>query len=63
MGDSPTLPKSCDRGSGSTDFQFDTTCDGRTLKLLHVVDAATARGNAAGRAGPTSSLAERLTTD
>jgi hypothetical protein len=46
------------------DFKFDTTSDGRTLKLLQVVDAASARGSAAGRAlGATSSLAERFTTD
>jgi hypothetical protein len=46
------------------DFKFDTTSDGRTLKLLHVVDAASARGSSAGRAlGATSSLAERFTTD
>jgi len=43
------------------DFQ---SRDGRTLKLLHVVDAVSARGSAAGRAlGATSSLAERFTTD
>jgi hypothetical protein len=49
-----------DRMIWAMDFQFDTTANGRTLKMLNVIDEFTAKPSPSRRIGPSRRRCRRL---